>query len=276
MSTTSLAHSILNEGADRYWMFLHGILGSRSNWRSIARRLLADLNKTNANTSGAVLVDLRCHGESQEVAPPHTIAEAADDVARLCVSLDRPVEVVLGHSFGGKVALALADEPPPALKTLWIVDSQPGPGTPGEANTATGEVFRILRTLPTTFASREDFVAKVVEQGQEKGIAQWLAMNLVAPAAADGDWNMPLDLDALDALMASYDDTDLWPLVAQVTSPQLHLVAGGTSPVLSDADLSRFQNSPGANVHVIPDAGHWVHADAPRELLALLTQHHGG
>ena len=48
------------------WMlFLHGILGSGANWRTIAKRFIGARPRW-----GAVLVDLRMHGASRELAPP--------------------------------------------------------------------------------------------------------------------------------------------------------------------------------------------------------------
>jgi esterase len=40
--------------------------------------------------------------------PPHTVAAAAADVDRLVEHLDFHAAAVLGHSFGGKVALTYA------------------------------------------------------------------------------------------------------------------------------------------------------------------------
>jgi pimeloyl-ACP methyl ester carboxylesterase len=41
---------------------------------------------------------------------PHSVASAAADVVEAVSELGRPPDIVIGHSFGGKVhALALAD-----------------------------------------------------------------------------------------------------------------------------------------------------------------------
>ena len=107
-----LAHAIvtspsLPEGTSppRLMLFLHGILGSGANWRTFAKQVV-----TAQPDWGAVLVDLRLHGDSREiVAPPHTISAAAGDVQELVGMLEASsssrVRGVLGHSFGGKIAL---------------------------------------------------------------------------------------------------------------------------------------------------------------------------
>src|SRR4051812_11877517 len=111
----TLAHAILTATpsdsgapAPSHWMlFLHGILGTGANSRTFAKEIIKA-----RPTWGAVLVDLRLHGESQDFAPPHTLEAAAKDVAELITELESTttgkVRGVLAHSFGGKVALELA------------------------------------------------------------------------------------------------------------------------------------------------------------------------
>ena len=70
----------------RWMLVLHGILGSGGNFRSFARRLAAA-----CPAWGFVLVDLRMHGQSQGAPPPHTLAAAADDLARLGEHLALPI-----------------------------------------------------------------------------------------------------------------------------------------------------------------------------------------
>src|SRR4051812_4343586 len=112
----------------RWLVFLHGILGSGANWRTFARQVVAARN----GDWGALLVDLRLHGDSQGFAPPHTLETAARDIVEALprVADNVPVRAVLGHSFGGKVGMELARQlaasPNGALDDLIVVDSTPG------------------------------------------------------------------------------------------------------------------------------------------------------
>jgi esterase len=78
---------------ERWLLVLHGIYGAGRNWGSIARRLVEARPEW-----GAVLVDLRNHGQSRGFAEPHTIASAAADVDRLVEHLDLHAAALLGHS----------------------------------------------------------------------------------------------------------------------------------------------------------------------------------
>jgi pimeloyl-ACP methyl ester carboxylesterase len=69
-------------------VLLHGLLGSGRNWRMWARKLVdaAQAQSPTRLPLRMLLVDLRCHGGSTHLprlAPPHTLAAAAQDVVRL-------------------------------------------------------------------------------------------------------------------------------------------------------------------------------------------------
>jgi pimeloyl-ACP methyl ester carboxylesterase len=80
---------------------LHGILGSLKNWKTPARRILSA-----SPHYQALLVDHRGHGASEAGAPPHTLHACAADVKELLRSLNLRCDMLCGHSYGGKVALA--------------------------------------------------------------------------------------------------------------------------------------------------------------------------
>ena len=250
---------------ERYMVFLHGILGRGGNWRGIARRFVAE-----RPAWGAALVDLRLHGGSQEgFAPPHTIDAAAADLDGL--ALPAPIAGVLGHSFGGKVALAYAARRGD-LEVAWVIDALPGAraAAPGDSTQA---VMELLARLPQRHRSREAFMAAVETAGQPRGIAEWLAMNLVRDVDA---YRLALDLPALRELLADYFARDLWPVVESPPgATRLHLVIATGATTFSAADRDRALRLLQAperrlSVHLLP-TGHWVHSEAPGDLLRLLV-----
>jgi len=267
----TLAHTrIVAPGASpaRDLYFLHGILGSRSNWRSIAKRLVharPDL--------GAVLVDLREHGDSGSRPGAPTLASCAGDLDALAQELDRPVAGVLGHSFGGKVALCWSQIRGASLEEVWVIDSTPGPRLDRRGSEHLLEVLGALRAMPKTWPTRRDFITRLVGAGFAESLAQWLAMNL-KPDAPHG-LVFSVDLDAIEALLVDYFAQDLWPAVEHSAASALHLVIGGRSNVFDADDRVRAQKIADvrANVelHVVADAGHFVHVDAPDALLRLMV-----
>ena len=95
---------------------LHGLFGSSANWRSVARAL--------APHHRVLCVDLRNHGQSPW-ADSMDYLEMAEDVRTLIArqGLSRPT--VVGHSMGGKTAMALALTSPVSVGNLVVVDIAP-------------------------------------------------------------------------------------------------------------------------------------------------------
>ena len=249
----------------RWMIVLHGILGSGGNFRSFARRLT-----TAAPAFGFVLVDLRMHGQSQGAPPPHTIAAAAEDLVRLGDHLGLSIVGVMGHSFGGKVALAYAARRGPALDLVWVLDASPG--TRRDRAGSTEQVLRMLQEMPQPLPSRERFLEIVAEHGHPPAIGEWLAMNV---RRADDGFRIRLDLDAIGALLDDYFAVDLWPVVEHAEGARsLHVVVADRSAALDAADRARLAaaaKDPRVVGHLVEGAGHWVHVDAPDVLFGLVS-----
>ncbi|MFO7565155.1 MAG: alpha/beta hydrolase [Enhygromyxa sp.] len=272
-----LAHELVapeGPAPERWMLFLHGMLGRRINWRSFARRWVRARPGW-----GAVLVDLRGHGDSQGLPGPWTVAAAGADLVPLAEAVRQEqggrVAGVLGHSFGGKVAIVAAAELE-ALEELWIIDAPPGPRTQPR-DRSTERIFALLERLPERFASRSEFIEAVVEAGVARSVAQWLATNLVEVEVEDEEssWRFGPPLDRLRALLEDFAKVDLWPSLVAVAAAgtQVTLVLGGRSSAVFGEELERAEGLAAAGriaLELIEGAGHWVHVDRPDALLAAL------
>lgn len=280
-----LAHSLVSsETADtgprpaRWMLFLHGILGSGANWRTFAKQIVAA-----EPAWGAVLVDLRLHGESQQgFPPPHTLAAAASDVQELIATLERengaPVRAVLGHSFGGKVALELARQRKGDLDQLFVIDSTPSARPDGRGSESTAHIVDLLTQLPAEFPDRAAFTAWIEERGVSRPTAMWLAMN-VRPVTNTTRFVFRVDVAGIREMLADYFRVDLWDILEHppATAPmKAHLIIGGRSGVVDQADREHAARCPETTLDVIADADHWVHVDAPDALRALVLGYLGG
>jgi esterase len=250
----------------RWMLVLHGILGSGANWRSFILRLAAARPEW-----GFLLVDLRLHGRSQGAPPPHTVEAAADDLVRLDASLGLPIAGVMGHSFGGKVALAYTAVVGHVLDETWVLDASPG--TRRDRSSSTEAVLGTLREVPQPLPSRERFLEIIASRGYPRAIAEWLAMNL---RHADDGYRLRLDLDAVAELLDAYFATDLWPVLERADRARaFHVVVAGRSDAFDAAERARLaalaERDPRVHPHLIAEAGHWVHVDAPAALFALIS-----
>jgi len=252
----------------RYMLVLHGIFGSGGNFRTFVRKLA-----TACPDWGFVLVDLRGHGQSIPAPPPYTVAAAADDLVRLGKALSLDVRGVMGHSFGGKVALAYADLRRGELDELWVLDSTPGVRPTGMKDSGVGHVLSLLASVPKELPSREAFFDILTAGGMARVTIDWLAMNL----RRDGDvFRFRLDVDVIRALLVDYFALDLWPVVERSDGRRrTGFVIGGRSVTVSPEDRARLAalaaKDPRLSVHVLPEADHWVHVDDPEGLFRVLS-----
>jgi esterase len=263
----------------RWMLVLHGIFGSGANWRTFVRRL-AEAQGACARPWGFILVDLRAHGLSQNPPPPHSVAAAADDLLRLGDRLGLDIRGVMGHSFGGKVALAYLGRRPGEIERGFILDADPSAKPDGARDSATAGVLDLLRSMPQPIASREAFLEAVQARGHGRGIAEWLAMNV---RRADDGFRFRLDLEVIAQLLADYFAEDLWsvledpwpaPADEAPRDARYHMILGGRSSALPPASRERLEalaaRAPWLSVDVLERAGHWLHVDDPDGLFELV------
>ncbi len=263
-----LAHSLLGEpAAPKLLLLLHGALGSGNNLRSLALKLCKLRPEYRC-----CLVDLRHHGQSQGAPLPNTLGACAEDLLHLERALGHVPEVMVGHSFGGKVALMFAAQHPARLKQLWILDSNPGP----QAATPDHEVLRVIRAVRGTrlpVENRADVVAQLSEQGLSSGLAQWLATNLKREPSG---FVWGFNLEAIHELMLDYFASDLWSVLEHPTrETDFRVVVGERSDRWAAENRERLERLVAAThvrLHVVPEAGHWLHVDNPGYLLELFAR----
>lgn len=263
----SLSYSLVTAsgGSPESWfLMLHGAFGTGRNWGTVARELV----KTRPRW-GVVLADLRMHGASQGFPPPHTLKAAASDLDTLAKSLGTNVSAVLGHSFGGKVALVYAKDPPEDFHQAWIIDSSPSAIEPSGS---AWQMLQAVRSLPQEFSSREEAIAGLGRSGFARRVAQWMATNL---ESRGGRYRWRLDFDALEEMLLDFFQTELWSVVENPPSHvEIHFVKGAGSNELADADVLRLQAIARANPRVFLHGvlgGHWLNADNPDAVVRLLS-----
>lgn len=263
------AHTFVGDAsASKLALVLHGALGSGNNLRSLATKLQKERPEYRF-----CLVDLRHHGESQGAPPPNTLAACAGDLAALVAQVGQEPQVIAGHSFGGKTALMFAQLFPGRARQLWVLDSNPGSQEPSDEN----EVIRVIgavRRTTTPAADRARVIAELTAQGISSPTANWLATNL-RQQPSGFEWRF--NLDAIYELMLDYFKVDLWPVLESgAGGSDYRIVVAERSDRWAPENRARVQalvaGSQTAKLHVVPNAGHWLHVDNPAFLLELMAK----
>lgn len=274
-----LAHTLVGEpNAPKLALLLHGALGSGNNLRSLAVKL----GKLRPEYRFC-LADLRHHGESQGAPLPNTLEACARDLDALVAQLGQEPEVIAGHSFGGKTALMFSQLFPGRTRQVWVLDSNPGSQEPTAATEVT-RVITALRQTSTPATDRAHVVAELTGQGLSAGTANWLATNLVRQPEG---FVWRFNLDAISELMLDYFRVDLWPVLESgATDSDFRVVVAERSDRWAPENRARLQalvetvrqpelavrRRGTVELHIVPNAGHWLHVDNPAFLLELMGQ----
>ena len=96
----------------------HGMLGSASNWSSIAKHLH---RKTGLNI---IIFDARNHGRSEHT-QSMTYQEMAEDTMSIIQEDEKRSVVLVGHSMGGRTCMYTALSRPDLVEALVVVDVSP-------------------------------------------------------------------------------------------------------------------------------------------------------
>jgi esterase len=265
---TMLSHDeIKSAEAGAHMLYvLHGIYGAGRNWSSVIRRFVRSCPEWSSR-----LLDLRQHGTSQGFEGPHTIEAAARDVFDLAQRLGEQPTAVLGHSFGGKVALMYARQHPEGLKQVWVIDSTPEAREP---DGSAWEMLELIRSTPREFESRDELIGILSQAGIQTPTAQWMATNL---ENQHGVYHWRFDFDSIEEMLRDFFKQDLWEVLESPPQEcEVHLVKAEQSSVLSPAAVTRVQEIGKRNGQVFLHrvaGGHWVNAENPEGLLAAMTAH---
>ncbi|KAF5197367.1 alpha/beta-Hydrolases superfamily protein, partial [Thalictrum thalictroides] len=237
---------------------------------------------------------LRCHGDSASVKKraPHTVASAALDVLKLVAQLKVTPRVLVGHSFGGKVALSMVQQAAKPLARpvkVWVLDATPGTVRPGgDGEDHPGELIAFLASMPEQVSSKREVVDALIREGFSKDVAQWVVTNLrktSLPGSSSSSFSWVFDLKGIAEMYKSYEETNLWNVVDGVpqgvhvnflrAERSLHRWALEDIQRIHAAEDLASNEGGGVEMHVLQDAGHWVHADNPDGLFEILSSSFG-
>jgi esterase len=241
-------------------VLLHGFLGSGRNLSSLARRLAG------ADPSLAIVVpDLTGHGASPPLPPGADLATLAGDVhaAARDAGLEGPLAWI-GHSLGGKVALEALRVHPESVSRVTLLDIAPGPIPTGMGGSE--DALALLLSAPARAGSREEFREALSRGPFPPPIVDWLLMNVIR----DGEgYTWRVDREALARFHDKLRAADAWEVVERRVRP-IRCIRGGRSPYVTPADVRRLEAA-GCPVQTLPDAGHFLHAEALDPLVDALT-----
>lgn len=220
---------------------IHGMTSSRRSWERLARHLEGRFR--------VVAYDQRGHGDSADIFGPMSLDRGVRDAADVIAALHEPVDVLLGHSWGGAVAI---------LAGLKLAVRRVAALDPMIRQVSAAWYEEYLDELRESFSLTGD----VRDAKTREEFAAWPPLDVegkvhavhsmtTAPIAGLWEENPP-------------EAWDLRGEIARYGKPLLLAMAAPGESINEDATLEDVQRNHSPNVELVtfPGAGHNLHRTA--------------
>ena len=228
-------------------LIVHGLYGSGRNWGVIAKRL--------SDARDVVTVDQRNHGTSPWF-ETHSYTDMAADLAEVIEANGAPMDV-LGHSMGGKAAMVLALTPPELVNRLVIADI-----APVAYDHSQQQYIDAMKAVDLTrVEKRSDAEAQLATMVDDPTLPVFFTQSL---DVKEKKWR--LNLDVLEREMPKILG---FPEVSGVFEGPALFLSGALSHYVTADHRPRIKTLFSKPYFAkILGAGHWLHAEKPREFEA--------
>ena len=246
-------------------VLVHGLAGNSRTWQSVMPAL--------ARTHDVIAPDLLGHGESAKPMGDYSLGAHASGLRDLLAELDVQSATIVGHSFGGGVAMQLAYQHPELCDRLVLV----GSGGLGRevswllrAVTLPGAELLMPVLFPRFVADRGTDVSRFLHR---RGLRNprlgevWRAYTSLAGAE-----NRRAFIRTIRTVIEPGGQTvsALDRLYLAANRPTL-VVWGGDDRIIPVAHAHVAHEAiPGSRLEVLPGVGHFPHTEAPEAFLATL------
>ncbi|MDO6517537.1 alpha/beta fold hydrolase [Zobellia uliginosa] len=244
---TTLHSKIIGEGSPL--LILHGFLGMSDNWKTLGGQY--------AEAGFEVhLIDQRNHGKSFW-SDDFDYDLLAEDLKAYMEAHHLNRAAIIGHSMGGKTAMQFACSYPELTDRIIIADIAPKYYPPHHQAIIDG--LNALRL--ETMTSRSEADATLGQYITDFGTRQFLLKNLywVEKGQLGFRFNLKVLSQKMNEIGENINPTDMY------NGPTLFL-RGDKSEYIMPNDLTEIKKHfPQAQLQTIDRAGHWLHAENPKQ-----------
>jgi len=230
-------------------VIIHGFLGMSDNWKTLAAQYVNEGFQVHA-------LDMRNHGKSFH-SEDWGYDVMVQDVLEYCNHYQLKNISVIGHSMGGKVAMLLASTYSDLVDKLIVADIGPKLYAPHHQTILTALNAVDFSQKPSR-AQAEEIVSEYIH---DFGTRQFLLKNVywVAPGQLGFRFNLKVFNENTSAI------GDALPFENQFDKKTLFL-RGDKSDYILDSDFETiYHHFPKAVIETVSNAGHWLHAENPKE-----------
>lgn len=225
-------------------VLIHGLFGKQDNLGLLKNHLIEHFP--------VITLDLRNHGLS-EWSDDMTYELMSQDIVDLLDSLQITKAHLVGHSMGGKAAMATAMLHPSRVASLIVADIAPVTYQEHPHQRVFEALHHVNSIKPT---SRKEADLLMQPYLEDAGVRQFLLKSFSTERAG---WQFNLS-----ALTEHYQTIMSWPYESlHYDGPTLFIKAGASDYLLADHQVKIQQQFPNAKAHIMAGCGHWLHAEKP-------------
>ncbi|MBB1312621.1 MULTISPECIES: alpha/beta fold hydrolase [Aliivibrio] len=235
-------------------ILIHGLFGSLDNLGLIARQFESSYQ--------VISVDLRNHGLSFH-SNEHNYDLLATDVIELMDHLSITSAHIIGHSMGGKVAMAIAGSSPEKINSLSILDMAPVSYPERKHDAVFAGLQRVITTPPT---SRKEADVLLSTSIIDPGVRQFLSKSL---HKVNNTLTFRFNVSTL---FNQYSDIIGWHDITPFSGHVLFIKGENSDYILPEHRASIMAQFPTAKAHVVNGTGHWLHAEKPETIYRIINR----
>ena len=225
-------------------MIVHGLYGSGRNWGVIAKRL--------SDQFYVITVDLRNHGDSPWL-DTHNYHVMADDLVEVINSLNIKPNII-GHSMGGKAAMVLALKRPNLVRNLIIADIAPVKYEHDQSQF----IEAMQKVDLSKVEKRSDATLALSKFVEDKSLQNFFTQSLDIKAKR---WKLNLKV-----LRSEMSEILSFPKIESEFSGHSLFLKGEKSDYIKSEHRKLIKSLfTKARFATFKEAGHWLHAEKPRE-----------
>ena len=255
--TLNYQFNSLEQGSSKpILVFLHGLFGDLNNLGVIARAF--------SEQYSILRVDLRNHGQSFHCEEMN-YSLMAQDLIELLTHLSIDKAIIIGHSMGGKTAMAAAALRPDLVDKLVVIDIAPVDYNILRSHNEHAQEFAALYAVKQANCQTRQEAKPILEEYiKEPATIQFLLKAFDAQKQDKTRFN-------LTALDKNYHHLMSWtPLYYD--KPTLFIKGGQSDYILMDYKTQILHQFPKATSFTIENAQNWVHAEKPELVIRAITR----
>lgn len=240
-------------------IIVHGLYGASDNWVTHGKIL--------SKYFEVYILDQRNHGNSPH-SNEHNYNVMSADIYEFMQSQNIEKAVLLGHSMGGKAVMTFAGKYPGKVSALIIVDISPAKY---EINSFSDskikkhkKIIEALNVNAILQAKSRIEADKICEKYIDEPQTRAFILKNLKRTSSGFKWKLNVDIITKNIENILSDIT----LENDISGFPTLFIKAENSDYITEKDINVINNIfPSAEIKTINNAGHWVHAEQPKQFL---------